>query len=109
LREATRTEQGNSPEWGNYEVLAGRISLAKRDMTDAQRHLDRAVAILQDGGQAIEAARALYWRASVSLNQNRFTDAQQDFETSRAILEQLGATADLQRVEKQLADLKTTS
>ena len=58
LREATHTDQGNSPEWGSYEVLMGRINLASGDMTTAYRHLDRAVTILQDGGQAIEAARA---------------------------------------------------
>jgi tetratricopeptide (TPR) repeat protein len=108
LREATRTEQGNSPEWGNYEVLTGRIGLTKRDFTNAQRHLDRAVTILQDGGQAIEAARALYWRGRVAVNQNRFAEAQKDFEASRIILEQLGAAADLPRVDRQLAELKKT-
>jgi tetratricopeptide (TPR) repeat protein len=109
LREATRTEQGNSPEWGNYEVLMGRISLAKEDMANARRYLDRAVTILQDGGQAIEAARALYWRARTALKQNDLNEAKQDLETSRTVLEQLGATADLQRVDKQLAELKVTS
>jgi tetratricopeptide (TPR) repeat protein len=109
LREATHTEQGNSPEWGNYEVLMGRISLAKDDMANARRYLDRAVTILQDGGQAIEAARALYWRARTALKQNDLNEAKQDLETSRTVLEQLGATADLQRVDKQLAELKVTS
>ena len=60
---------------------------------------------MQDGGQAIEAARALYWRARVSLKQNRLNEARQDFETSRTTLERLGAVADLQRVDKQLAEL----
>ena len=76
---------------------------------DTHRHLDRAVVILQDGGQAIEAARSLYWRARVSLQQDRLTEARQDLETSRTVLEQLGAAADLQRVDKQLAEVKTTS
>ena len=107
LREATHTEQGNSPEWGNYDALAGRIYLAKRDMANAYQYLDRAVTILQNGGQAIEAARALYWRARVSLKQNHLTEARQDLETSRAVLERLGATADLQRVDKQLNELET--
>jgi tetratricopeptide (TPR) repeat protein len=109
LREATHTEQGSSPEWGNYEVLMGRIDLAKRDLANAYRHLDRAVTILQEGGQAIETARALYWRARVSLKQDHLNEARQDFETSRTVLEQLGAVADLQRVDRQLAELKTTS
>src|SRR5512136_1102843 len=65
LHEAARAEQGSSLKWGNYEVLMGRISLAKRDTANAHRHLDRAVTILQEGGQAIETARALYWRACV--------------------------------------------
>ncbi len=106
LREATRTEQGSSPEWGNYEVLMGRISLARRDVADAYHHLDRAVTILQEGRHAIEAARALYWRARVSLKQNHPDEARQDLETSRTMLEQLGAAVDLRRVDKQLAELK---
>jgi tetratricopeptide (TPR) repeat protein len=109
LREATRTEQGRSPEWGNYEVLLGRISLARRDVADAYHHLDRAVTILQEGHHAIEAARALYWRARVSLKQNHPGEARQDLETGRTILEQLGAAADLQRVDKQLAELQAAS
>jgi len=106
LREATRTEQGSSPEWGNYEVLMGRISLARRDVADAYHHLDRAVTILQEGRHAIEAARALYWRARVSLKQNHPDEARQDLETSRTMLEQLGAAVDLRRVDQQLAELK---
>jgi tetratricopeptide (TPR) repeat protein len=109
LREATRSEQGNSPEWGSYEVLVGRINLAKQDMANAYRHMDRAVAILREGGQVIEVARALYWRARVQLKQDRLDEARQDLETSRSILEQLGAVAELQRVDKQLAELTTTS
>jgi class 3 adenylate cyclase/tetratricopeptide (TPR) repeat protein len=109
LREATQTEQGSSPEWGNYEILMGRIDLAKHDLANAHRHLDRAVTILQDGGQAIETARALYWRARVSLKQDHLVEARQDFETSRMVLEQLGAVADLQRVNGQLAELNPAS
>jgi class 3 adenylate cyclase/tetratricopeptide (TPR) repeat protein len=109
LREATRTELGSSPEWGNYEVLLGRISLAKRDLANAYQHLDRAVAILREGGQALEAARALYWRARVLLKQNHPDEARQDLETSRTTLGRLGAAADLQRVDKQLAELKAAS
>jgi tetratricopeptide (TPR) repeat protein len=108
LREATHSDQSNSPEWGNYEVLMGRIFLATNDVTNAHSHLDRAVSILQDGGQAIETARALYWRARVSLKQDRFNEARQDLEASRTILEQLGALADSQRVDKHLNQLKMT-
>jgi hypothetical protein len=109
LREATRTEQGSSPEWGNYEVLMGRISLARRDTASAARHLDRAVTILQNGGQAVETARALYWRAQVSLKQNRLDESRRDLEASQQVFEQLGSVADLQRVNQQLAELKTAS
>ncbi len=109
LREATRTEQGTSPEWSNYDVLMGRISLAKNDIASAYRHLDHAVAILREGGQVIEVARALYWRARVLLKQERADEARKDFEASRTMLEQLGAVADLRRVDEQLAGLKATS
>jgi tetratricopeptide (TPR) repeat protein len=109
LLRATRIEQSSSPEWGSYEVLMGRISLAKGDLEKANQYLNRAVSILQNGGQAIETARALYWRACVSLKQNRPSEARGDLETGRTMLEQLGAIADLQRVDQLLAKVDTTS
>jgi exonuclease VII small subunit len=78
-------------------------------MAAAQRHLDRAVSILQNGGQAIEAARALYWRGRLAIKQNRLEQARQDFEAGRPVLEQLGAVADIERVDKQLTALKETT
>ncbi|HTP09548.1 MAG TPA: tetratricopeptide repeat protein, partial [Anaerolineae bacterium] len=105
LREVTRTDQGKSPEWGSYEVLSGRIALGRSDLATAARHLDRAVVVLQEGGLLIEAARAMYWRAKLALKQGQFDQVRQNLDASRAIFEQLGAAADLQRVDKQLAML----
>jgi hypothetical protein len=42
----------------------------------------------------------------VSLKQNHPDEARQDLETSRTMLEQLGAAVDLRRVDQQLAELK---
>jgi class 3 adenylate cyclase/tetratricopeptide (TPR) repeat protein len=106
LKGVTRTEQGKSPEWGSYEVLSGRIALARGDMTAASRHLERGVAVLQEGGLLIEAARAMYWRANLALKQRRPDQARVDLAASRVIFEQLGAAADIQRVDKQLAALR---
>jgi adenylate cyclase len=102
LREVTHAEQGTTPEWGNYEVLAGRLAAARHDVTGASRHFDRAITILQDSGQLIETARALYWRAQMSLQHNRREQARQDAEAGRIIFEQLGAAADLEK-NRQLA------
>ncbi len=105
LREVTHTEQGKSPEWGSYEVLSGRIALVRGDMTAAARHLERGITVLQEGGLLIEAARAMYWRASLAQKQDHPERARQDLEASRVIFEQLGAVADIQRIDKQLAAL----
>ena len=90
LREATQTDQGNSPEWGSYEVLSGRIALARGDMATAARHLERGIAVLQEGGLLIEGARAMYWHASLALKQDQPEQARQDLEASRVIFEQIG-------------------
>jgi tetratricopeptide (TPR) repeat protein len=105
LQEVTHTEQGQSPEWGSYEVLSGRIALARDDTTAAARHLERGITVLKEGGLLIEGARAMYWYAHLALRQGRPERARQDLEASRAIFEQLGAVADLQRVDKELAML----
>jgi tetratricopeptide (TPR) repeat protein len=105
LREVTHTEQGKSPEWGSYEVLSGRIAIARGDMTTAAQHLERGITVLQDGGLRIEAARAMYWRARLAQKQGQPERARQDLDASRVIFEQLGAVADIQRVDKQLAAL----
>ena len=102
LRDATHVDQGTTAEWGSYEVLMGRLAMTGKDVKGAYQHLDRAITILQDGGQLIETARTLYWRAQLSLQQNRREQARQDLEASRIILEQLGAAADLQK-NQQLA------
>jgi class 3 adenylate cyclase/tetratricopeptide (TPR) repeat protein len=106
LREVTHTEQGKSPEWGSYEVLSGRIALTRGDMPTATRHLERAIAVLQEGGLLIEAARAMYWHAILALKQDQPERAQQDLAASRVIFEQLGAVADIQHVDTQLTALK---
>ena len=106
LREVTHTDQGKSPEWGSYEVLSGRIALTRGDMPAATRHLERAIAVLQEGGLLIEAARAMYWHAILALKQDQPERAEQDLDASRVIFEQLGAVADIQRVDTQLAALK---
>jgi len=105
LREATHTDQGNSPEWGSYEVLTGRIALARGEMASAARHLERGIKVLQEGGLLIEGARAMYWHATLALKQGRPEQARQDLGASRGIFEQLGAAADIQRVDHQLAAL----
>jgi class 3 adenylate cyclase/tetratricopeptide (TPR) repeat protein len=104
LREVTHTDQGKSPEWGNYYILIGRIAMARNDVSGASRQFDRGITTLQEGGLSIEAARAMYWRASLLLKQGRSEQARQDLEASRLILEQLRAAADLQRVN-QLAGM----
>ena len=63
LREATHTDQGNSPEWGSYEVLIWPHRLARGDMATAY-----GISIVHHHSArrrlAIEAARAMYWHAA---------------------------------------------
>jgi tetratricopeptide (TPR) repeat protein len=99
------TNQEESQDWGFYETLVARIALARGDLPNARRHIDRGVAIFKTSGNSIEVGRALYWRGVLANKQQQRDQAKQDLTEAREILSRLGAAADLKRVDSQLSQL----
>ncbi|MBN1887023.1 MAG: tetratricopeptide repeat protein [Thermoflexales bacterium] len=106
LREVTGADEGESVEWGRYEQLAGRIAQARSDLVVAQHHLERSAAIFRASGSQQEAGQTAYWMALLWLALQQPDRARQELLAARQTFERLGAVADLQRVEEQLARLK---
>jgi tetratricopeptide (TPR) repeat protein len=100
LREGTESDQGTSVEWGRYEQLAGRIAMAENDLASARSHFDRGAEIFKANGALIEAGRVAYWRAQLRLKTQQPDQAAADLQQARSIFTQLGATADLELIER---------
>jgi hypothetical protein len=89
-------------EWGRYEHLMARVALARGNYDEAGRHTERSVSILKASGSPIETGRALYWAALLTLKLGEAAHARQELLAIRQTFAQLGAAADLKRVEKEL-------
>ena len=112
LRESTGSDEGDAIEWGRYERLRGRLDQARGDPASARRHLERSAVIFRASGSRFEAARTDYWCAVLSLQLDQFEQTRQELQAAQQSFKQLGAAADLARVEQQLArlaDLTRTS
>jgi class 3 adenylate cyclase/tetratricopeptide (TPR) repeat protein len=105
LTKVTETDHGESVEWGRYELLLGRIAMARHDLTEARHQIDRSVAIFEANGVEIESGRAAYWNGLLSQELSQIERAREELGTARQIFDQLGAVADSRRTEAQLARL----
>jgi len=106
LRKVTRNDEGKSVEWGRYERLMGRIAQAHGDLEAAHRHLERSAAIFCASGSQLEAGQTAYRRGLLRLKAHEPERAREELNAARRIFGQLGAAADLRRVEEQLARLE---
>jgi adenylate cyclase len=109
LCQVTESDEGDSVEWGRYEQLAGRIAQARGDLAEARRHLERSALVLNANGSKLEVARTTFWSALLSLELHQPEHARDELESARQQLIQLGAAADLRRVEQQLAQLAASA
>jgi class 3 adenylate cyclase/tetratricopeptide (TPR) repeat protein len=105
LRLATGSHEGDSLEWGRYERLMGRVALAGNDLAAADRHLRRSSVIFQGRSAKLETGRTAYQSGLLALAQDEPEKAFQEFGKAKEIFEQLGAAADLERTEEQLAQI----
>lgn len=105
LRLETGNAEGESVRWGQYEQLMGRIAWATGNLAAARRHLERSAAIFRVNDARLETGQTAYWSALLWLEQQQPEKAREELLAARQIFEQLGAAADLQRVEEQLARL----
>ena len=105
----TGADEGDSVEWGRYERFTGRIAQTCGDLETARRHLERSAAIFHATGSQIEAGRTAYWSSLLLLQLNQPENAREELSEARQIFEQLGAAADLRRVEQRLARIEAST
>jgi tetratricopeptide (TPR) repeat protein len=105
LQEVSDKEAGESAEWGRYEQLMGRIALAQGQLEAACDHLRRGKEIFQANRSHIEIGRTAYWQGMVWLALTEPGRAKTAFMEAERVFQQLGASADLERARRQLAEL----
>ncbi len=103
LREMSGAENGESIEWGRQLRLMGRLAWVRGDLVATRRYLEHSSAILHAVGSQIEAARSEYWCGLLLQHLAQTDAASEKFDAAKRVFEQLGARADLQRIESQLA------
>ncbi len=105
LREGTGAADGESPEWGRYHQLQGRLALAQGKVEEAIHHLDRAKAIFRANRSMAEVGRSAYWCAQAQLRADDLVRAREELVEARGIFETLGARVDLSRTTQVLQGL----
>ena len=105
LKETTGKDEGESVPWGRYERLVGRIALERGDLAVAQQHLGRSAEIFNESASWVEVGRAIYWVAIVSFKLEQPEQAREELFAAQQIFRQLGAAADLRRIEGWLEQL----
>ena len=106
LQQITDADRGESVEWGQYERLMGCIAQARGDLAAARCHLEHSAAIFHASGSQIESGRTAYLSGLLSLKLGQPERACEELLTAQKIFKQLGAAADLRRVEEQLSRLE---
>ena len=105
LREGTGVEDGDSPEWGRYHQLVGRLALMRGQVDEAISHFDRAKAIFRTNRSPAEIGRTAYWCAQARLRADETTGAREELLEAQGIFMTLGAQVDLTRTTQFLTGL----
>ncbi|MBN1250152.1 MAG: tetratricopeptide repeat protein [Anaerolineae bacterium] len=106
LTEGTGGSDGESPEWGRYHQLLGRLELAQGQVASALDHLGRAKDIFQANRSYAEAGRTAYWRAQAHLRADNPRTARDELLEAQSVFAELGAQDDLARVNQFLKGLE---
>lgn len=109
LHRETGSEDDKAIQWGRYEQLMGRIAWATGNLAAARRHLECSATIFDVNGARYETGQTAYWSALLWLEEQRAEKAREELLVARQIFAQLGAAADLQRVEEQLAQVTASA
>ncbi len=105
LQEVTGTATGETPEWGRYEQLQGRIVAAQGDAAQALEHLCRAKAIFTASRTHLEVGRTAYYCAQARRSLDNVPEARTELLEAQHIFEQLGTAPDLHCVVQMMAEL----
>ena len=83
----------------------GRIAYAQGEWETADHYFERSAGIFDVEGSQIEAGQTAYWHGLLLLSMNRSDEARKQLLAAQQIFAKLGANADLERTQAQLAEL----
>ena len=95
-------------EWGRHRRLKGRIARARGDLLSSRSHLERSAATLDVSGPRIEMGRVLCESALLSIDLGQVDRARRELIEAQRVLQPLGPSAELHRVEQVLAGLASS-
>jgi adenylate cyclase len=99
-------EMGESPEWGRYKRLEGRINLVQDNLEEAIRHFHEAMAIFEVNRSSAEVGRTAYWLARAYVRSGKPEKARDQLTDTQSLFRQLGAQRELARVKEALTNLE---
>jgi tetratricopeptide (TPR) repeat protein len=106
LTEGIGESDGESPEWGRYHQLIGRLKLVQGNVIAAIEHLDHAKSVFHANRSYAEAGRTAYWLAQAHLRADTPKSAREELLEAHSIFEELGAEVDLVRTDQFLKGLE---
>jgi class 3 adenylate cyclase/predicted ATPase len=105
LQAGSGQQAGESPEWGRYQRLRGRINLVQGHFEEAIGRFHKAIAIFEINRSSAEVGRTAYWLARAYADSGRPMQARTQLIDARALFQQLGAQRELARAEEALSGL----
>jgi adenylate cyclase len=105
LQAGSGQQTGESPEWGRYQRLKGRINLVQNSHEEAIKHFRKAIDIFQINRSSAEVARTDYWLAHAYAESGRPGLAKSQLIDAQALFKQLGAQRELNRTQRALTNL----
>jgi class 3 adenylate cyclase/predicted ATPase len=106
LQTGSGQETGESPEWGRYKQLEGRIKMAQNDLEEAIERFRQAITIFEINRSSAEVGRTTYWLARAYTQAGLPEEARNQLTDAQALFRQLGAQRELARTKEALAALE---
>ncbi len=101
-------DTGESPEWGRYERLRGRLCLVQDDIEEAVEHFNQAIKIFKINRSSAEIGRTTYWLARAYAKWGNPEKAQRQFIAAKTLFQQLGAQRELARTQQALTEFESS-
>jgi tetratricopeptide (TPR) repeat protein len=106
LKEESKESQVGGITVGRYEQLQGRIAAASKDTETAKEHYESSLQHLAQSHSEIDIGRTDYHYGKLLVRSNKIAEAYTYFKKAQNIFTKLGATADLNLVQKELESLE---
>ena len=106
LQTGSGQEMGESPEWGRYKRLEGRVKLVQDDFEEAIERFHQAIEIFEVNRSSAEVGRTGFWLAQAYAQSGQLEKARDQLTDAQALFKHLGAQQELERTKEALADLE---